>query len=289
MGEVNDSQTGFRQQIAGCDTSRPLPKTCTNRARNAPGKSCCTYEQVCGATSWEYHCSSSDLTRETFRAARGNKTEKVEGPRCIWARVSKTFVAFDTISSNNWLWLLSGVLILWLCVMFTEMQDTAMLFRSIMCLPAVGPSMPQVVIKDKRVAVVGLLPIMRLILLVVIVLPKFVINIAVACVGMSFLMWTQDLPDLVMNAVALAFVLEIDEMLFKAFCDFSRREMLENALPLRVGMSNVQRHAVRWTAFPAVAVVLIVAVVFFVIQAMYIAELAEITQIVEKVCRPEMR
>ena len=50
-----------------------------------------------------------------------------------------------------------------------------------------------------------------------VVLPRFGISFVLGCFGMKFLAITLGLEDLLLNALALAFVLEIDELLFTIF------------------------------------------------------------------------
>eukprot|EP00928_Gymnodinium_smaydae_P085966 TRINITY_DN6971_c0_g2_i3.p1 TRINITY_DN6971_c0_g2~~TRINITY_DN6971_c0_g2_i3.p1 ORF type:complete len:454 (+),score=54.56 TRINITY_DN6971_c0_g2_i3:64-1425(+) len=66
-------------------------------------------------------------------------------------------------------------------------------------------------------SVAGMPAVWKIINLVIIVLPKFVIWICLVSSGFHFLMETATITNLIVNSMALSFILNIDEMVFEAF------------------------------------------------------------------------
>merc|ERR1711904_444910 len=71
-------------------------------------------------------------------------------------------------------------------------------------------------IEDVEERIVALTPGFRWALYLLLVLPKFLINLALLVVGSMWLAATDDFADLVLNAVALEFIILIDETIFDA-------------------------------------------------------------------------
>ena len=61
---------------------------------------------------------------------------------------------------------------------------------------------------------------------------RFVISVIILGVGIIFLTQTVGLADLLLNAVALQFVVDVDELIFEALAPRSLRSMIDAAVPL---------------------------------------------------------
>eukprot|EP00930_Biecheleria_cincta_P105897 TRINITY_DN9898_c0_g1_i1.p1 TRINITY_DN9898_c0_g1~~TRINITY_DN9898_c0_g1_i1.p1 ORF type:complete len:830 (-),score=75.52 TRINITY_DN9898_c0_g1_i1:154-2598(-) len=77
-----------------------------------------------------------------------------------------------------------------------------------------------------------------------VLMPRLIIAIALGWVGAQFLAITADMTELILNAVALNFVLDIDEMLYDVFVPRRAHAMLANLQPLHLPPAMTER----WTA-----------------------------------------
>mmetsp|Transcript_69960 Transcript_69960/g.177553 ORF Transcript_69960/g.177553 Transcript_69960/m.177553 type:complete len:115 (-) Transcript_69960:516-860(-) len=64
---------------------------------------------------------------------------------------------------------------------------------------------------------VALSPVFRALLTLVVVVPKFLIPILLAIFGCTWLTAIESVSDLILNALAMAFIVEIDELIYDAF------------------------------------------------------------------------
>jgi len=62
---------------------------------------------------------------------------------------------------------------------------------------------------------------------------RFLLTLFLLYVGCSYLMWTTDIVDLILNAVALLFVLEIDHIVYKATVSRARQHLIKNMTNIR--------------------------------------------------------
>jgi len=66
------------------------------------------------------------------------------------------------------------------------------------------------------------------------VIPRVLVSVVLAYVGVRFLVATLDMGDLIMNALALAFITEIDEMLFAAFASRHIKTVIREMQPMQL-------------------------------------------------------
>lgn len=88
---------------------------------------------------------------------------------------------------------------------------------------------------------------MKAIVLTSILLPKFLIGLFLWWLGARWLVATTDLEGLVLNAVALSFIVELDEMTFSALVPHRAKRTLEKfmiTVPLAQGNSN--KKVLKW-------------------------------------------
>jgi len=126
-------------------------------------------------------------------------------------------------------WFIYGILFLWWGVMITEVRKNERLVRIINNLGrAVNPDEMFVVGAGREGCdlIVRLTPPVRAFLYGILLLPKFVINFVLLVLGTMWLAATDKFEDLILNAVALEFVISIDELLFRAFIPVSVKQAM---------------------------------------------------------------
>ena len=69
-------------------------------------------------------------------------------------------------------------------------------------------------------------------------IPRTIISVWLSYVGTWFLIEADSYGDLILNSVALAFLIEVDEMLYKAVTSVETRKKFENCQPLEVKYHN---------------------------------------------------
>lgn len=121
------------------------------------------------------------------------------------------------IAFNSFLFMFA-VLCLWCFAMLNEVRKTYQLFSDIRKVPRSTASEEMIDNQqaDGLVRVKSLTPFVRWSLYIVILLPKILICIGLLLIGLVWLTATDDFSDLILNAVSLEFVINIDNILFSA-------------------------------------------------------------------------
>jgi hypothetical protein len=137
---------------------------------------------------------------------------------------------------------LAFVLMLWAMIMVIELRRNMKLLVDIFKVPSCPSSNPAMMIKDAsalsnekevdgdRIMIVGLTPSVRVLTILLIVMPKFVIGFALTTLGMLWLSATESFSELILNSLALVFVIGIDDYLFDALLPESYREDMDNVV-----------------------------------------------------------
>jgi len=132
-------------------------------------------------------------------------------------------------------WFIYGILFLWWGVMITEVRKNQRLVfiinklgRQNKTMRAGDPDEMFVVGAGKEGCdlIVRLTPLVRMFLYGILLLPKCVINLVLLVLGTMWLAATDKFEDLILNAVALEFVISIDELLFRAFIPVSVKQAM---------------------------------------------------------------
>lgn len=120
------------------------------------------------------------------------------------------------------------VLILWMTQMVIELRNnmtlTADLFHIAHCpndkaegmIQGTGGGLDETDADDDELHVVSLTPIVRWTIVFSIVIPKLLIGFSLTVMGMMWLSSTQSFSDLILNSLALEFVVRIDDNLYSA-------------------------------------------------------------------------
>jgi hypothetical protein len=115
-------------------------------------------------------------------------------------------------------WFMFAILCLWGYTMLIEIRKTDRLMREIVKV-ADCESLGDMVCMDAPDEVVRFVKITKFIdwvLFLVIIVPKYLIGFSLLLLGCVWLMATDSFADLILNAVALEFVVNIDNLLFEA-------------------------------------------------------------------------
>jgi len=130
------------------------------------------------------------------------------------------------------------VLMLWVMIMVIEFRKNVSLLLSVYSLPVCPRSHPERMIKgsggghdeteadDDKIFIEGLTPGIRTTIYLIILLPKFLIGILLCTLGLIWLSATESFSDLILNSLALEFVINVDDHLFEALLPLSYRENL---------------------------------------------------------------
>lgn len=131
------------------------------------------------------------------------------------------------------------VLMLWVMIMVIEFRTNAKLLKDLWDVPHCPNEHPEQMIKgtgggfdeteadDDALFVQGLTPCVRATIVIAIVLPKFIIGTTLMMMGMIWLSATESFSELILNSLALEFVINIDDHLFNALLPESYREDME--------------------------------------------------------------
>jgi len=127
----------------------------------------------------------------------------------------------DTLMESHAVFL-SCVLSLWVISVLTELRKIDRLMRSVAGLPSCVNISDMMILEegetnaDDKYVIGNLTSGTRTAMMVIIVLPKVLISIGLGVLGFEWLACTTSAADLILNALALGFVVEIDEQLFEA-------------------------------------------------------------------------
>lgn len=138
------------------------------------------------------------------------------------------------------LWL---VLMLWVLIMIIEFRKNAKLLIDVFRMPSCPSSHPELMVRavgrgldaeevsdEDKLFIVGLTPFVRLFVFGVILVPKFVIALWLTILGMGWLSATESFSNLILNALALQFVISIDDHLFEALLPETYREEMRRVV-----------------------------------------------------------
>lgn len=109
------------------------------------------------------------------------------------------------------------VLLLWTVSSMHEIRTAQRLFGNIMRVPRAETLGDQIVVDNvdgSKITIRALKPIVRSLMIGIVVLPKIIISCCLMLLGMRWLSATTSFEELVMNAVSMTFVTQIDELLY---------------------------------------------------------------------------
>jgi hypothetical protein len=134
------------------------------------------------------------------------------------------------------------VLMMWTMIMVIEFRSNATLLTNIFKVPACPNNHPELMIQgsgggfeeseydDDKLLIVGLTPFVRILVFLFILIPKFFIGFFLMMLGMTWLSATESFSELMLNSLALEFVIRIDDHLFKALLPETYRQDMQKAM-----------------------------------------------------------
>ncbi|CAJ1360143.1 unnamed protein product [Effrenium voratum] len=141
----------------------------------------------------------------------------------------------------------AGIVFLWSARMLNEVKATLQLALDLCALSPLptGAQPHQMMYEVKnesdeteRFEIVAVNKLARLLLTTTVLLPKMVVAVCLTIIGCRWLAATQSFGDLILNALALEFVINIDELMYEAFTPLSLRQVIEMTKFAHVPQTN---------------------------------------------------
>mmetsp|Transcript_103089 Transcript_103089/g.250392 ORF Transcript_103089/g.250392 Transcript_103089/m.250392 type:complete len:478 (-) Transcript_103089:128-1561(-) len=125
-------------------------------------------------------------------------------------------------------WFMMLILVIWSMAMVREFRDTERLGRILWNIQSTANFDEMIEFNHGVEHVTHLTPSFRLLIFVVVLLPKIGVTMVLGLLGTIWLAATDDLTDVILNAVALEFIIKIDELLFDAVVPATAKLELSN-------------------------------------------------------------
>merc|ERR1719399_2561814 len=98
-----------------------------------------------------------------------------------------------------------------------------------------------------------------------VVIPKFFICMYIAYVGSNLLVSTSGVMDLVLDGVALVFLIEVDQMLFYGLTGSVMRDVLRNSKPLSFRVNSMANRFVDFFGVDVSVIVVSAAIMCLIV------------------------
>lgn len=140
---------------------------------------------------------------------------------------------------------LSVILMLWVMIMVIEARKNLQLLVDLNRLPTSRDSRTSVVSitskgsgdgnddeaeAEDKISIVSLTPCVRVLTILLIILPKFLINFGLTVIGMIWLSATESFSDVILNSLSLQFVVGINDHLFESCMPETYMEEIEKVV-----------------------------------------------------------
>ncbi|CAE7540517.1 unnamed protein product [Symbiodinium sp. CCMP2456] len=133
----------------------------------------------------------------------------------------------------------SLAIIMWILTVMVEFRRCTEQALAVIHLPAISPRESGAVHhRDGRIAIRGIQPTKRCLALVTLSLPRIAVMLWMALFGCQYLAQTVSLENIVLNAVGLAFIMDVDELIAHVLLTEQLRSMLPRIVPMRCGESS---------------------------------------------------
>lgn len=195
-------------------------------------------------------------------------------PDTSWRRQSMVWFCHDIVYGKTkhvnelgpqWIQFSWVVLVIWLSYMITEIRASLDFLALVWEVPTV-PS-EQMVEEDEDegdLKVHGMSPVMKLSVFALIFVPKITLNIMVAVVGAEFLMFNDlddDLQEILLKTIEMAFILEMDELIYEAFSSANKKkQLMKIQLPI-IRVRGLQRVISTYGELPRLVFVITIATI----------------------------
>lgn len=208
----------------------------------------------------EYHKSVFDVAGAVIPGAWDNLDE-----------ATQTEICHTSLSAPVFLY---AIITLWVIRMVQEFRETDQLRRNISALPVLPAGIAALDMVHERPSdddegineVIALNASTRFFIYVLIVIPKFLVCLVLLFLGCRWLVSTASFSDLILNALALEFILNIDELIFTALFPVTavkEVEIVKFAYAKGKDLSNKDKEAVKTWGY-ARSILMLIFVLFFV-------------------------
>lgn len=135
----------------------------------------------------------------------------------------------DAITSSSYCMLLTLVLIVWWLNIWQEVRMILTWWAIVVSIPSPGR---HELLPDGRIRILGLPRVIKLVTVVFHLVPRTAICVSIASVGSQFLLASDDYTFLILNSVALAFITNVDEMMYRAIVSKRDAELVDACHPV---------------------------------------------------------
>mmetsp|Transcript_53515 Transcript_53515/g.125560 ORF Transcript_53515/g.125560 Transcript_53515/m.125560 type:complete len:786 (+) Transcript_53515:21-2378(+) len=133
----------------------------------------------------------------------------------------------------------SLAIIMWILTVMVEFRRCTEQALAVIHLPAISPQQSAAVHhRDGRIAIQGIQPTKRCLALIMLSLPRIAVMLWMALFGCQYLAQTVSLENIVLNAVGLAFIMDVDELIAHVLLTEQLRSMLPRIEAMRCGESS---------------------------------------------------
>lgn len=133
---------------------------------------------------------------------------------------------------------LGVILTIWLLAMVQELREIVVWLQVLIFFPTDPGDQPVAEYKDDRIVVNAVPSSHKCMTVVLNVLPRSMICANLILVGSQFLIRADDYSDLILNSVALGFLIEIDNMMFQAIMSEDEKRILNLCDPFVIPAFN---------------------------------------------------
>lgn len=147
---------------------------------------------------------------------------------------------FDDIRfiGTNWYLFIMLIMFVWWSIIYNELRETMLMGYVVSNLPTTTIANMSTRNEDGGLVVHGLSRPVRAYLYCAVLLPRIGMSMYLAIEGTIWLQRTFTVSDLVLNSVALGFLIDVDEILFGAVLSIAKREAVQSVEPIKVDGSK---------------------------------------------------
>jgi hypothetical protein len=120
----------------------------------------------------------------------------------------------------------------WCLLLLGDTTDNFMFTRAIYHQKSEGPDMQRH--SDGFISIRSFGKVQKFAMFALVSIPRFIVASLLLWIGCVFLAYTWNIDDLVLNAMALGFVLDVDELFFSAFAPYRVKNLLDLQRPLQM-------------------------------------------------------
>mmetsp|Transcript_9665 Transcript_9665/g.24157 ORF Transcript_9665/g.24157 Transcript_9665/m.24157 type:complete len:231 (-) Transcript_9665:56-748(-) len=179
----------------------------------------------------------------------------------FWNRTSKLRTVFyersfrfatgaDAVVTKPYMMFLYVILLIWFAAMVQEFREILLWWLMMYKLPVDETEHCLISHEDHTVSVVAVPSLHKWITITLNLVPRSVICIGLLLTGVRFLIRAEDYADLILNSVALGFLIEVDNMLFAALASDTCKHLVRELRPYRMrtlGLGNWNLQTLFWT------------------------------------------